>query len=224
MKNTFWDVLSILGLISTLCIGALTVMVFVNPRISINPFPPPTEIPTVMIPTATATMQKLPSTWTPTYFVMDTATLIATQTPNPTSTSFTMPTFTTTATATRTPTNTPVASMTYTAGNDQALEISQSPSDGSSLSTGADFDLAWEVKNIGTNNWTTSYFYEYQSGVKGSGGDRYNLSTGTNSGSTIRLIVDMVAPYDAGTYDSTWVLKNGSGDVMKTLKFSFSVK
>jgi hypothetical protein len=114
--------------------------------------------------------------------------------------------------------------MTYTPGNDQALEVSQSPSDGSALSSGADFDLSWEVKNIGTNNWSTSYYYEYQSGVKGSGGDRYNLSASTNSGSTIKLIVDMIAPNDKGNYDSTWVLKNGSGDVMKTLKFSFSVK
>ncbi len=224
MKNTFWDVLSILGLISTLCIGALAVMVFVNPRISINPFPPPTDIPTVMIPSATATMQKLPPTWTPTYFAEDTATLVPTQTPRPTSTSFTLPTFTATATATKTFTNTPVATMTYTAGNDQALEISQSPADGTSLSTGADFDLAWEVKNIGTNNWNSGYYYEYQSGVKSSKQDRYDIVAVVNTGSTVRLVVDMIAPYEAGTYSTVWALKNSSGNVMKTMNFSFSVK
>jgi hypothetical protein len=224
MKNTLWDVLSILGLISTLFFGLLMVAIFLNPRSSINPFPPPTEIPTVMIPSATATLMKLPPTWTVTSYMQDTPTLVSSQTPIPTSTSFSLPTFTSTATATRTFTNTPEATMTYTPGKDQAVEISQSPVDGSQLSSGADFDLAWEVKNIGTNTWSTGYTIAYQSGVKGSGGESYNLKSSVNAGDSIKLIVDMIAPYEAGTYNSTWALKNSDGNVIKTLNFSFSVK
>jgi len=224
MKIRFWDVLSILGLISTLCVGMLIVFVFMNPRTSINPFPPPTLIPTVIIPIATATPQKLPPTWTATYAAENTATLAVTQTPPPTSTSFFLPTFTTTSTTTKTFTNTPLTTLTNTAGIDQAEEISQSPVDGSSLSTGADFDLAWEVKNSGINNWTTGYYYEYQSGVKSSKQDKYNLTSVVNTNSTIKLVVDMIAPYEAGTYSSIWALKTGSGTVIKTLNFSFSVK
>jgi hypothetical protein len=224
MKIKFWDVLSILGLISTLCIGAVVLMIFVNPRNSINPFPPPTAIPTVDIPTSTPTMLQLPATWTPTLNNKGIVTLAPSQTPFPTNTSFTLPTYTLTFTATSTASNTPEATFTPTQGANQAQEISQSPSDGSSLDHGSDFDLVWEVKNIGTNDWSTGWYYEYQSGVEGSGEDSYHLSEEVDDGETIKLIVDMIAPNDAGNYSTTWALKNSSGDTIKTFTFSFSVK
>ncbi|MBI9049462.1 MAG: hypothetical protein JEZ00_08580 [Anaerolineaceae bacterium] len=224
MKSSFWDVLSVLGLLSTCAVAAVMFMIFTNPTSSLNMFPPPTEIPQVIIPSSTATLLKLPPTWTSTPDFQATSTLAATQTPNPSSTSFVLPTFTTTSTPSRTPTITLEATMTYTPGEDQAQEISQSPVDGSSMNTGNDFDLRWEVKNIGTNDWNTGYYYEYQSGVKGSGPESYNLSESVDDGETITLIVDMVAPYDAGNYSSTWVLKNNDGDAIKTLILVFSVK
>ena len=224
MKIKLWDVLSILGLISTLCIGAIVLMVFVNPNSGLNPFPPFTAIPTVAIPTSTPTLLQLPPTWTLTPEINEAATLAPTQTPFPTNTSFVLPTYTPSNTVTNTPTDTPVATFTFTPGHDQAQEISQSPEDGTALSPGADLDLKWEVKNTGTNDWNTDYYYEYQSGVKGSGAESYNIPEYADTGETIRLIVDFIAPTDKGTYSTTWALKNNDGDTFKTFTFTFSVK
>ena len=224
MNNRLWDVLSILGLLATCGVAAVVLMIFNNPNSGFNFFPPPTEIPTVEIPTSTPTRFQLPPTWTATPDFETTITLASSQTPLPTRTSFTLPTFTSTATFTNTPSETPVATLTFTPGKDQAQEISQSPVDGTALNPGTDFDLRWEVKNIGTNDWNTNYYYEYQSGVEGSGPNSYHISEEVNDGETITLIVDMVAPSSSGSYTSTWALKTDDGDIIKTLIFVFSVK
>ena len=224
MKIKLWDVLSILGLLATCGVAAVVLSIFNNPNSTFNFFPPPTEIPTVDIPTATPTKLKMPATWTPTNNFQITATLAETQTPLPSSTSFVLPSYTPSNTVTNTPTDTPEATMTYTPGSDQVQEIGQTPQDGVILSPGEDFDLRWEVKNIGTNDWNTDYYYEYQSGVEGSGPSSYKLKEAVDDGDTITLIVDMLAPSSSGSYKSTWVLKNDDGDVMKTLIFAFSVQ
>jgi hypothetical protein len=224
MNNRFWDVLSILGLLATCGVAAVVLMIFSDPNSSFNLFPPPTEIPTVVLPSATATRLQMPPTWTPTANFIDTPTRAATRTPLPSSTSFVLASFTPSNTITNTPTETPQATMTYTPGSDQVQEISQSPVDGVVLSPGADFDLRWEVKNIGTNDWNPNYYYEYQSGVEGSGPKSYNLSKRVDDGEKITLIVDMIAPSSSGSYTSTWVLKNDSGHALKTLIFAFSVQ
>lgn len=224
MKNRMWDVLSILGLLATCGVAAMILMIFSNPTSAFNLFPPPTEIPKVIIPTTTPTRLQMPATWTPTSNFQASVTLAASQTPLPSSTSFVLPTFTPSNTITNTPTDTPEATMTYTPGSDQVQEISQSPVDGAVLSPGADFDLRWEVKNIGTNDWNTNYYYEYQSGVESSGSSSYNLKETVDDGETIALIIDMIAPSDKGNYQSTWVLKNDNGDAIKTLIFAFSVQ
>ena len=61
------NILTILVLLTTLCVGGIFLMIFLNPQSSLNPFPPPT-IPS-LIPTATViptSSVKLPPTWTPT--------------------------------------------------------------------------------------------------------------------------------------------------------------
>jgi hypothetical protein len=224
MNNRLWDVLSILGLLATCGVAAAVLMIFGNPNSSLNLFPPPTEIPTVQIPTATPTRYQLPPTWTPTSDFQVTATLANTQTPVPTSTSFTVDTFTPTSTFTNTPTETPEATMTYTPGTDQAQELSQSPADGAALSPGADFDLRWEIKNIGTNDWSSDYDYYYKSGVEGSGADTYDFPSAVNDGDKVTIIIDMVAPSSSGSYSTTWALRNDDGETFKTLTFTFSVK
>jgi hypothetical protein len=177
-----------------------------------------------MIPTATPTKLKMPSTWTPTSNFQVTATLAASQTPLPSSTSFVLPTYTPSNTLTNTPTDTPVPTMTYTPGSDQVQEIGQTPPDGAKLERGQDFDLRWEVKNIGTNDWNTNYYYEYQSGVEGSKADSYHLREEVDDGDKTTLIVDMIAPSSEGNYKTTWALKNDDGDTIKTLIFAFSVQ
>ncbi len=62
-----WNILSVLVLLSALCVGGTFLMIFLNPQSGLNPFPPPT-LP-VLVPTRTPTptlRALLPPTWTPT--------------------------------------------------------------------------------------------------------------------------------------------------------------
>jgi hypothetical protein len=78
-----WDLLSIVVLLVTVCIAGYFVLVFINPNIPLNPFPPP---PTPFkFPTATITPIQLPATWTATIPIPPQTT--ATDTPPPTFTS-----------------------------------------------------------------------------------------------------------------------------------------
>ncbi len=99
--GAFWDILSILTLVGILALGVVFGLIFLNPFIGFNPYPPPAAVPTLFIPTGTPTQKVLPSIWTPTATLAPTET--ATAEP---------PTATITATATDTPipTDTPVAS------------------------------------------------------------------------------------------------------------------
>ncbi len=64
-----WNILSVLVLLSALCVGGTYLMIFLNPQSNLNPFPPPT-LP-ALVPTSTPTptlLALLPPTWTPTPF------------------------------------------------------------------------------------------------------------------------------------------------------------
>ncbi len=118
MKLTLWDILAIMTLLALLFMGIIFLQIFVDPFSTINPFPPSTLPPTLMIPSATPTLRSLPPTWThtpqqPGLF----ATLRPTSTLLPTATGFRLPTFTHTPTPTSTPTNTPTITNTATITN-----------------------------------------------------------------------------------------------------------
>lgn len=72
---TLWNLLTVLILLMTLCVGGLLLMIFLNPYIAFNPFKPP-PLPTVFtLPTATPTPRyQLPPTWTPTVMPLPTNT------------------------------------------------------------------------------------------------------------------------------------------------------
>ena len=82
------DVFSILLLVGAACLGAYFLLVFMNPYTALNPLPPNTPIPPVVIPSATITPQQLEDPWTetPTIQPSITPTSRATFTPIPTST------------------------------------------------------------------------------------------------------------------------------------------
>ena len=81
------NLLTLVVLLATAGAGGALGLLFVNPQVGYNPFPPPTLQATLGYPTATNTpAQFLPATWTrtPTQTVPPTAT--ATRTPTPTET------------------------------------------------------------------------------------------------------------------------------------------
>ncbi len=90
-SGLIWNLLTILVLLTTLCIGAVFTLIFVNPQSGLNPFPPPTMPAVLAFPTATNTpVVQLPATWTPepTPEPSPTPTLRPTSTPFPTETPF----------------------------------------------------------------------------------------------------------------------------------------
>jgi hypothetical protein len=78
-----WNILTVLVLLTVLCVAGVFLMIFLNPTGSINPFPKPTLPAVAELPTSTPTPRVgLPATWTPTI------------TPSPTITNTPLPSFT----------------------------------------------------------------------------------------------------------------------------------
>jgi hypothetical protein len=95
--SILWNLLTVLVLFSIVCLVAGFAAIFMNPKISFNPVPPPQPPVAAALPTLTPTaIGVLPATWTLT------ATATATETPPPP------------PPATSTPTNTPEISVTAT--------------------------------------------------------------------------------------------------------------
>lgn len=83
--SIFWNILTILVLLTACCIALGFAAIFVNPYNSYNPFPPPTLPPTIAVPTQTPTPKPgIPPTWTPTPTVEATLTATSTATLEPT--------------------------------------------------------------------------------------------------------------------------------------------
>jgi hypothetical protein len=81
-SGTVWNVLTILVLVTLLCVVSFFVLIFINPNSSLNPFPPPTFNPADATATFTVTPRfTLVPSWTPTNGLIQT-----TDTPSPSST------------------------------------------------------------------------------------------------------------------------------------------
>ena len=111
MKPSTWNILTVAVIVLWLVLAIVVLIIFTNPNSNLNPFRVPTLPPTLTIPTSTATLRKLPPTWTPTIAGTH---LVPTMTMPPTGTGFVLPTFTSTPTNTSTPTRTPTRTRTPT--------------------------------------------------------------------------------------------------------------
>ncbi len=82
-SGLIFNILTILVLIGVLCVGSVFLIIFLNPHVGFNPFPPPTRVQPIILPTDTPTPPiLLDPTWTPT----PTPEPSATATPRPTNT------------------------------------------------------------------------------------------------------------------------------------------
>jgi len=84
-----------------------------------------------------------------------------------------------------------------------------------SVSAGADLDVAWTVKNNSTRTWNVSSVdYKYVSGASfHKRGDRYDMRQSVKPGETVKVVVDVVAPNTAGSYTTNWALVEGSSTI-----------
>jgi hypothetical protein len=100
-----FNIATIIVLLAALCLCLVFLGLFVNPNAAINPFPPPTQVGVLQLPTATWTPLQLPATWTPTTTVQPSATSTPAPsvTPGVVDTPITLPSATSQFTATVTP-------------------------------------------------------------------------------------------------------------------------
>jgi hypothetical protein len=83
--------------------------------------------------------------------------------------------------------------------------------DGSVIAPGATFKKTWKLQNAGSSTWTTSYSFAYISGEKMGTITSVPLTQSVAPSAQIEISVDMVAPTNAGSYQSYWKMKNASG-------------
>ena len=115
---SLWDILTVVVLLVTLCLGVYFVSIFVDPGSSLNMLKP------AWTPTATVTPIQMEPTWTPTatVYVPPTATLLPSITPPATYTPANLVPVTDTPVSTETPTFTPTPKALFSASSVNSIE------------------------------------------------------------------------------------------------------
>lgn len=123
------------------------------------------------------------------------------------------------------PTAKPTTGPTATPSAFACSIVSVSPALNTSVTPGYDFDMVWVVKNVGTSAWSKDEVdFRYSSGTKFQKyTDGFDLTETVDSGKTITLAVDMMAPHEKGHYTATWVVVKGNTTIC-TLTTDITVK
>ena len=128
-------------------------------------------------------------------------------------------------TSTFTRTVTPTDDGLADTNNDPTCKlISRSPKNNQVFKPRTDFDARWVIENTSESLWNeNSVDYIYYSGTKMHKISAYDLPQNVDVGETVTIIVDMVAPKNAGTYSTTWTLRSKKNEFCK-LRISIVVK
>lgn len=178
--------------------------------------PAPTQTPTMDEQALAETLQVARTEAAQT--VVAEITADALRNPSATPTNTPLPTMTATSLPTNTPvpvlptaTPRPVITITNTPAAYQCAVELQVPEFGKDFPPRADFDAKWVVKNTGIETWDASGMdYFYSSGARmEKHGDRFDLPKTVKPGETVEIVVDMLAPADAGRYTTTWAIGQG---------------
>lgn len=98
------------------------------------------------------------------------------------------------------------------------------PANGTTFNPRDDFDAVWTVRNNGQRNWDrNSIDIVYSSGDKIHKVSGYDLDENVRVGNSIDIGVDMQAPKDSGTYNTTWIMRRGD-NTFCTLTLSIRVR
>lgn len=84
--------------------------------------------------------------------------------------------------------------------------------DDTEMGPGDNFTKIWRLENIGTCTWTTEYTLTWFSGERLGAPVSVPLTEDVPPNTSVELSVDMVAPSEAGTYQSNWKLNNAAGE------------
>lgn len=122
-------------------------------------------------------------------------------------------------------TNVPSLGGGGTSSDNYACQVTRvTPPNGSVYAPRADFDVFWTVRNIGRRNWDRNEIdYIYLSGDKIHKISGYDLPENVSSGNSTQIGVDLQAPKDPGTYNTTWTLRVGNNEFCP-LRFNIVVR
>lgn len=153
---------------------------------------PPTDTPTLR-PTSTASPTKTPPPTSTILFLF------------PTNTEVVLPTLLGTGGGKRT--KTPSPNEHDYKGSKACTLVAKSPSDGTVFKPREAFTVRWTIKNTGTAAWKKGSFdYLYVGGDKFHDRGLHDMNFILDPGETIDIKVEMHAPKQPGSYQTTWVL------------------
>jgi hypothetical protein len=84
-------------------------------------------------------------------------------------------------------------------------------SDGTVFGSGNSFTKTWQLKNVGTCTWSSSYSLVFDSGSQMGGPASVPLPASTVPGASVNISVNLQAPATDGSYTGFWGLTNSSG-------------
>ena len=114
------------------------------------------------------------------------------------------------------PTQTPNPNEHDYTGTLRCALVAQSPRNGTAFRPRNKFTAIWTVKNTGTAAWRKHIIdYRYIGGDKFHDKARYNMNIIVDPGETIEMAVEMHAPKEPGSYETTWVVGLNTGGLCK---------
>lgn len=106
----------------------------------------------------------------------------------------------------------PAAAPATACTNSAALVSDVSVPDGTQFAPNTGFNKIWRIKNTGTCTWDTSYKIIHAGGhLLGAVSTFFPLRDTVLPGHTVDLIINMVSPAEANTYQSDWKLQDAEG-------------
>ncbi len=109
--------------------------------------------------------------------------------------------------------------------SDAAKLTSQKFPDATVFKPGEDFNMVWNIKNVGVKTWTTEYFYQFSHGTNFSNkNDFVMLTDKVKPGESLAAFADMIAPINPGTYTTYWNITNDNKEIFFTWYFTLIVK
>jgi uncharacterized protein YraI len=96
--------------------------------------------------------------------------------------------------------------------------VSQTPTDGTSITIDTPFDTTWVLQNTGTTRWDQSevdirYVGAANNVQMHQGAGVYDLTTSVEPAATYNFTVSMIAPFNTGVYGELWEVALGSQSI-----------
>jgi hypothetical protein len=107
---------------------------------------------------------------------------------------------------------------------DAAQWTTQNPLDGKIFKTGEEYTFHVCMLNVGSTDWTTSYYLKYIDGYKTCWNSKVNVGDTTEPGEKWCFDMGCTAPYTAGSYTTYWFMYDNDGNKLTNGEVYFTYK